>query len=242
MRVTRRVIPALAVALLSMPAGAEPGAAVARRAPKVIAVVPLGGPDAAVVQMAAEALRARFRMEVRIAASVPMPASAWYAPRRRWRAEKILRFLDGLDPGADLVAGVTEQPISTTKGPYRDWGIAGLGDIGGRSSVSSVFYYRRFKGAQPATHRRFSENIVLHEVGHTLGLEHCPLTRCIMADARGNAVRAATESSGEYCPRCHERVLPLLRDPQRAGLWSEHERALLEGREHFAPLPEGGLP
>ena len=57
------------------------------------------------------------------------------------------------------------------------------------------------------------ENLVLHEVGHTLGLPHCPLDRCIMADAKGNALHSAEVSINEFCPRCYEAIRKHLRAP-----------------------------
>ena len=76
------------------------------------------------------------------------------------------------------------------------------------------------------------ENLVLHEVGHTLGLPHCVLDRCIMADAKGNAIRAAKISINEFCPRCYQASSDHLRASALRGEWSDEERALLgEKRE-----------
>src|SRR5207249_9902457 len=126
---------------------------------------------------------------------------------KRWRAEKIRRALDAADFGdAWRVAAITEQPISTTKGDVKDWGIAGLGSLDGKSSVFSGYLYRGLKSKGEAKYLHAIENLVLHEVGHTLGLPHCPLDRCIMADAKGNALRSATLSINEFCPRCFEAI------------------------------------
>jgi predicted Zn-dependent protease len=72
------------------------------------------------------------------------------------------------------------------------------------------------------------ENLVLHEVGHTLGLDHCPLVRCIMADAKGNALKAARQSINEFCPRCTRLIRRHLRDPEVNGTWSKRELAILK--------------
>lgn len=193
----------------------------------LLVVVPLGAPSAELVRLTAQSLAARFELRVEVAAPRPMPKAAWYAPRKRWRAEKLLEDLDRAEyPGAWRVAAITEQPISTTKGDVHDWGIAGLGSLGGKTSVFSSYYFRPVK-KDPEKYRRYLENLVLHEVGHTLGLPHCPLERCIMADAQGNALRAARASINELCPRCWQGVRDHVRAPAPVGDWTPAERARL---------------
>jgi archaemetzincin len=196
---------------------------------RVLVVVPLGDPDQAIVDMTVRALADRFRFEVRVAPPMSMPKDAWYAPRRRWRAEKILRALDATNFGdAWRVAAITERPISTTKEDIEDWGIAGLGSLDGKSSVFSGYLYRSLnkRNSEPK-YLHAIENLVLHEVGHTLGLPHCPLDRCIMADAHGNALRSAAVSINEFCPRCFEAIRAHLRSESAQGAWTEAERAEL---------------
>jgi archaemetzincin len=186
----------------------RPGRALARTAPRSLLIVPLGALHPDLTEIAARVLRSTFRLEIEVGGPLPFPAAAWYAPRKRWRAEKILEALDRAElPAADRIAAITDRPISTTKGPIADWGIAGLGTIGGRSSVSTAYL---FAGVERKRFRRYLENLVLHEVGHTLGLDHCDDARCIMADAQGNAIRAAERSTNSFCPRCTERLGPSL--------------------------------
>lgn len=215
---------ALGAILLASAFGA--GRAQAEEPLPVLVVVPLGAPSPDLVELVTRSLRERFRFEVRVAEPVPLPKEAWYAPRKRWRAEKLLDALDALPyTGAWRVAAITEAPISTTKGEVHDWGIAGLGSLGGRSSVFTSYLFRRYQRSDRATYLRFMENLVLHEVGHTLGLDHCPLPRCIMADAEGNAIRAAQRSINELCPRCFRTIRRHLRAEELRGAWSEEEHA-----------------
>ncbi len=206
---------------------------------RLLVVVPLGDPSPALVEMTVHALADRFRFDVEVAPSMSMPEDAWYAPRRRWRAEKILRALDAKDFGdAWRVAAITELPISTTKGEIEDWGIAGLGSLDGKSSVFSGYLYRSLnKRKTEPKYLHAIENLVLHEVGHTLGLPHCPLDRCIMADAHGNALRSAALSINEFCPRCYEAIHAHLRAESAQGAWTEAERAELRA---LARLREAG--
>src|SRR5689334_11697899 len=112
--------------------------------PPTIAVVPLGEVDDAALQAIRDDIAAHAHVSVRIDPVRPLPAEAWYAPRKRWRAEKILDALDADPPkGAWKVVAVTAAEISTTKGDIQDWGIGGLGNIGGQSCVVSTFLVRK---------------------------------------------------------------------------------------------------
>ena len=195
----------------------------------VIVVVPLGEPSEDLVEFIADSLKERFLLTVRVADPEPLPDIAWYQPRQRWRAEKLLTHLKQMDLGdAWRVTGITEEPISTTKGKRYDYGIAGLADMDGKASVLTSYLFRRVKKKNRKRYLRYMENLVIHEVGHTLGLDHCPLVRCIMADAKGNALKAARRSINEFCPRCTRLIRRHLRDPKVRGKWSKRERAILK--------------
>lgn len=223
-----RALRPLALGLLLLGLGETTGAVAetGSRSRIRVVIVPLGATAPDLVEQVATAVRDRFAFEVGVAAAVPLAPAAWYGPRKRWRAEKLLDQLDALDLGeVEHVIGLTEQPISTTKGARLDWGIAGLGQLPGKSCVLTSYLFRGIKKKDRARYRRYMENLVLHELGHTLNLPHCPLDRCIMADAKGDAFRAARLSSNEYCPRCHRTIQHLLRDPAPRGTWSARERA-----------------
>lgn len=134
-------------------------AVVLSAAPRTIVIVPLGKVDVAFIDAASAALKARVDADVRVDPARELPKAAWYAPRKRWRAERILDVIDA-DPPQDAwkVLVITSAEISTTKGDVADWGIAGLGNIGALSSVASTFLYTkhsRVEGAgDPALHRR----------------------------------------------------------------------------------------
>ncbi len=171
-------------------------------AERVVVLVPLGKVDQALLEVAKKAIEARVEAEVRIDPVRELPKEAWYAPRKRWRAEKLIAALDADPPkGAWKVVGLTEAEISTTKGDVYDWGIAGLGDIGGRTCVGSALLYRRFSKTRAVLERRFGDNVV-HELGHTLGMPHCQTKGCVMADAKGRPMQSADASDGDYCDAC----------------------------------------
>ena len=187
------------------------------RSEKTIYLVPLGDVETKLLEVARDALTARINAEVLIAPRRDLPEEAWYAPRKRYRAEKLITALNADPPaGAWRIVGVTEQPISTTKGRIFDWGIAGLGDLDGRSCVLSSAIYKKNSRDRASLERRFAD-LVVHEFGHTLGLNHCEVQGCVMADAKGKAIRSADTSTSQYCAKCRglvEARLPAILKPE----------------------------
>jgi archaemetzincin len=172
-------------------------------APHTVAVVPLGPVEPRYLELVKEAIEARADVTVRIDEPRALPPEAFYKPRKRYRAEKLLDALDGTD--AWKVIGVTNAEISTTKGKIYDWGIAGLGNINGQSCVVSLHLYKKHSKTQAVLDRRFAD-VAVHELGHTLGMEHCETKGCVMSDAKGKAMASSDASSGQYCDLCRQRA------------------------------------
>jgi archaemetzincin len=136
---------------------------------------------------------------ITVLAKVTMPQFAFYPPRNRYRAERILDFLDTLDTGSVKVVGLTNKDISTTKGEYEDWGIFGLGNIGGRPCVVSIFRLHRKAEAELFPPRL--RKLIVHELGHTFGLEHCSWPLCVMADYKGT-IASLDRTNFHLCAQC----------------------------------------
>jgi archaemetzincin len=161
-----------------------------------------------VVTETEQAILSTFDVEVISLPSQPLPDVAYYRPRNRYRADKLLEFLANtasLD-GARVI-GITEVDISTTKGEYYDWGIFGLSRMPGsvcvvstwrlRSRTSEEWFYERLK------------KVVLHELGHTFGLDHCPTRGCLMEDAKGRV--STVDAETDFCEDCRAELHGLLK-------------------------------
>jgi archaemetzincin len=184
-----------ALALLSAPALAQP----------TVYLQPLGAITDADVRAVEGALTAFYPIEVKTLARVELPKEAWYAPRKRWRADRLLEFLAARKPdGALRILGLTDADISTTKGKIEDWGVMGLASLDGASGVISRF--RCAKRASGAEHARIRlAKTAVHEIGHTLGLPHCPNRGCIMEDAEGSVLTCDREY--DLCADCRAKLV-----------------------------------
>lgn len=175
---------------------------------RVVALLPLGKVDPEYLQHISSELQARLNVRVRLEPARELPQAAYYAPRRRWRAEKLLEAIDANPPaGAWKVLAVTEAEISTTKGDIPDWGIAGKGSLGGLSCVVTSHLYKKHGRTREEVLRRLADTAI-HEFGHTLGFDHCEEPGCVMADARGKALQSTDRSTGRYCARCIGQLPP----------------------------------
>ncbi len=169
--------------------------------PTPVTIVVLGPFPKPLVQAIRTGVEATLPVKVVEVERRALPKAAWYAPRKRYRAEKLLTHLaklKGARPG--LVLGLTSKDISTTKGEHRDWGIFGLANLGGPSAVVSSHRLRRkAKGKDQVRFRVVST--ATHELGHALGLDHCPEARCVMQDAQGS-IANTDEGTGRLGPKC----------------------------------------
>ncbi|HEY2410549.1 MAG TPA: hypothetical protein VGI10_31315 [Polyangiaceae bacterium] len=172
----------------------------------VVHLIPLGTISPETVEQTARGLREHAPVTVAIEARQPLPASAESSEKKRYRAERILGWLPRLAIGPGKLLAVTDVDIVTRKGQAPNWGILGLGAIDGRACLLSTFRMKRAweKGGAPeALVRQRLWKTSVHELGHTLGLEHCPNRGCIMEDGHGTVRTSDRESA--LCPSCARR-------------------------------------
>jgi archaemetzincin len=172
-----------------------------------ICVQPLGTVDRVLLGKAVSGIKYFYGYRVRVLGPVAMPADAYYAPRRRYRAGKLLQFLEETvsdRDDCDIAVGFTKQDISTTNGKHKDWGIFGLGSVGGTTCVISTHRLTR-KTKDPRKVAIRTIKVVNHELGHVLGLGHCPTKACMMEDAKGT-IKTVDNETGLLCPLCRGQV------------------------------------
>lgn len=84
--------------------------------------------------------------------------------------------------------------------------VYGAAETGGVAALFSCFRLRPEYGGQPPDADLLLARCrkeALHELGHTLGLVHCPDSACVMSFS--SAVEAVDAKRDEYCRRCARR-------------------------------------
>jgi archaemetzincin len=193
----------VAAALLSAWCGLAPQAQAAER---TVAVIPMGEVDPGLVQVAIGTIELNLQAKARVEKMRELPQDAWTAEHRRWRAEKILEAVGrDLPSGAFKVLVITGVEVSSAKGTIDDRRMGGLGEIGGSLGIVSTWSEQRQAPSTEVLHRRVAE-LVLHELGHTLGLGHCQTPGCLMREAKARALDSGGSVPARFCDRCRKRL------------------------------------
>lgn len=153
---------------------------------KVINIQPLGDVDPEYLQVIKVAISEFYGFESKVLSPVKVTSDLLTGSKTRLDASKILKKFKT----SEYRLIITERDIAhrNVERNVNEWGIFGLGIVGGRTCVVSAFRLKRSKG-KPVTRELFIERlqkVALHELGHNLGLHHCINdSLCLMNDARG---------------------------------------------------------
>jgi len=157
-------------------------------------ILPFEDMPAPVVQALAADLAAGD-VASRIEAPVPLPRSAYVPTRGQYRAESLLAMVSGYDAPHGL--GITHRDLFARGLNF----VFGIAMPGGACVVSTA---RLVAGADEALFRSRLLKEAVHELGHTLGLGHCPDTRCVMHFS--NSLADTDRKGDAYCGRCSARL------------------------------------
>ena len=178
----------------------------------VIAIQPIGNVSAGNIAIVKQALDSVYHYKITVLPAIPPPQQAFVNIKTpRYRADKLIGYLKGIKTDTvDYIMGLTGYDISITKSDwlgrikepksrYEDFGIFGLGYMPGKSCI--VSYYRL--GNNTATLQSRLAKISVHELGHNLGLDHCPNKKCVMTDAV-EKISTIDNAKMKLCEKCRQ--------------------------------------
>jgi archaemetzincin len=181
---------------------------------RLIGLQPLGQYDREQLQYIRKEVQHFFNTPVVILAERTIPAAFINTSKgERYSADSVIKWLAHTAPDSiTKVVGLTHNDIFTTikenghvKEPaykYAVWGIFGLGYMPGRSCIISD--HRIQTNDTLRFHHRL-RTVVIHELGHNMGLPHCPTKNCIMNDAN-ERIETVDKSADDYCATCKDRL------------------------------------
>ncbi|OQX72568.1 MAG: hypothetical protein B6D59_08140 [Campylobacteraceae bacterium 4484_4] len=150
-----------------------------------------------------ESLEEVFGVSVRYHPELPLPKEAYDPSRGQYRGERFLEKLFSLrkDP-REIMLGVTKEDLYA---PGLNF-IFGLASAAGVCVIGLKRLDNRFYGLERDDERYFRRLLTeaVHEIGHVLGLPHCPDPHCVMHFSNS---LADTDIKGyRFCPKCAKRV------------------------------------
>lgn len=144
-------------------------------------VVPIGEVAASVKREASEALRAIYDTEVTLHETQTIPPGSYDKSRDQYRAEEFIELGSQVGDGDKNIA-ITAKDLYYRRRNY----VFGLAYLDGNASVVSTYRLQTSSDggfSNKSAGEIFADRVrkeVIHEMGHTFGLEHCDNHRCVM--------------------------------------------------------------
>ncbi|MFB6135706.1 MAG: archaemetzincin family Zn-dependent metalloprotease [Halobacteriaceae archaeon] len=169
-------------------------------------IVPVGEVPAQVKREASSGLRRVYGCDVSVKPAQSVPEDAHDARRDQYRAEEFIDIAASVGDNEKTLA-ITTHDLFYRRRNY----VFGLAYLDGRGCVVSTNRLQTSADggfSQKPAEDIFADRIrkeVVHEIGHTLGLEHCDNKRCVMNFSP--TVREVDVKEENLCGSCQRTVL-----------------------------------
>jgi archaemetzincin len=168
-----------------------------------ITLVPIGPISGGLLSRLQKDLPGIFNAIVTIGQPISLPSEAFNRQRKQYLGDAILNRLHSLQMDADRLVGLIDQNCYARGLNF----IFGQAAMNGRQAFVALprlrsEFYGLAEDAQVFYVRVFKE--VIHELGHTWGLSHCPNRKCIMHFS--NMLQDTDIKGPDFCSACKDRL------------------------------------
>ena len=186
---------------------------------KIIALQPLGNYDPGQLITLSKEISIFFNARVLILRPVEVPRSFYFQNNNYlggdgYSADSLVQFLYRFSNDSIIkVVGITHANIFIPKKRLVQTNkerlvlnephiIFGLGDVGGNASVVSD---SKLQSVDKGLFENRLKKVILHELGHNLGLTHCTVDSCLMSETNGDIAKL-NKTGGDYCKKCRRKL------------------------------------
>jgi archaemetzincin len=142
-----------------------------------IKLMPLGNISDDILSAIARAIKLIYKIDVRVSTPKEIPKEAYNPLRQQYLAVKVIEFLS--KNFEENILAVTDKDLYAKDLSF----VFGQAQFGGRIAIISIFRLDPMFYKKPFDQKLLIDRAVkeaIHEIGHTLKLDHCPNSKCVM--------------------------------------------------------------
>ena len=170
----------------------------------LIKIVTFSDIDEATLQFLLLKLHEIFKIDVVVHGQLSLPSQAFNALRKQYLASSLLEaLLFTKDMPSEIVLGITKEDLYE---PNLNFVFGIATPLYGLALISTKRLHNSFYGLREDEELYLKRVLTeaVHEIGHTLGLTHCPNPHCVMHFS--NSLQDTDKKGYRFCPSCWEKA------------------------------------
>jgi archaemetzincin len=162
-----------------------------------VTIVPIGNVEEAILKSIAVEISQIFNSQITIAPRKKVPNSAYNPKRGQFNAHEFIEMAKQ-EEGEKTLA-ITHVDIYARNMNF----VFGQAELNGKACVVSTYRLRAELGLDGLLIKRACKEAI-HELGHTLGLQHCSDKSCVMCFSSN--IEGVDAKNASFCSTCRRNI------------------------------------